>query len=244
MNPRSRIPRPTAARVSVYLRELEVRLERGDRTVRSREIGEALGLTDAQVRKDLRVLGLSGHPGVGYVIEEMLVRLRGLAGTDRGWRVALVGAGNIGKALMSYTRFEDEGFRIAAVFDSDPTKAGLRIGELEVQAMASLPQVIARDGIRLGIVATPLANAQQAADALVKAGIEGILNFAPRRLELPASIATTEVDLSMSLVNLALQIRLANGVPIDIDEDAVPITAFNGVHRHAEPDPRESMRTA
>jgi redox-sensing transcriptional repressor len=95
MSPRPRIPRPTAARVSVYLRELEVRLERGDRTVRSREIGESLGLTDAQVRKDLRALGLAGHPGVGYPIDETLNRLRGLAGTDRGWKVALVGAGNI-----------------------------------------------------------------------------------------------------------------------------------------------------
>ena len=244
MNPRSRIPRPTATRVSVYLRELEVRLERGDRTVRSREIGEALGLTDAQVRKDLRVLGLSGHPGVGYVIDEMLVRLRGLAGTDQGWRVALVGAGNIGKALMSYTRFEDEGFHIAAVFYSDPLKIGLRIGALEVQPMAALPLVIARDHLRLGIVATPLAEAQRAADALVAAGVEGILNFAPRRLELPASIATTEVDLSMSLVNLALQTRLAHGVPIDIDENAAPITALNGVRPHSEPDPRESMRSA
>lgn len=244
MSPRSRIPRPTAARISVYLRELEVRLERGDRTVRSREIGESLGLTDAQVRKDLRVLGLTGLPGVGYVIEEMLVRLRGLAGTDHGWRVALVGAGNIGKALMSYTRFEDEGFRIAAVFDSDPEKAGLHIGGLEVQPMSALPKAIEEGGIKLGIVATPLAFAQEAADALVAAGIEGILNFAPRRLELPASIATTEVDLSMSLVNLALQIRLAHGVPIIPTRDGVAAETLNGVHTRTDPDHLASVRSA
>ena len=244
MSPRSRIPRPTAARISVYLRELEVRLERGDRTVRSREIGESLGLTDAQVRKDIRVLGLSGLPGVGYVIEEMLVRLRGLAGTDHGWRVALVGAGNIGKALMSYTRFEDEGFRIAAVFDSDPEKAGLHIGGLEVQPMTALPKAIKEQGIKLGIVATPLAFAQEAADALVAAGIEGILNFAPRRLDLPASIATTEVDLSMSLVNLALQLRLAHGVPLAPGHDGVAIDSLDGATPHGDPDSHAAVRSA
>lgn len=242
MSLRPRIPRPTAARVSVYLRELEVRLERGDRTVRSREIGESLGLTDAQVRKDLRALGLAGHPGVGYPIDETLGRLRGLAGTDRGWKVALVGAGNIGKALMSYTRFEDEGFRIAAVFDADPSKAGLGIGELRVEPMSRLAATIAAEGIRLGIVATPLASAQQAADALVAAGIEGILNFAPRRLELPASIATTEVDLSMSLMNLALQVRLVDGVPVDPPTSALN-GSLNGLHRMNESASRESART-
>jgi redox-sensing transcriptional repressor len=239
MSPRPRIPRPTAARVSAYLRELEVRLERGDRTVRSREIGESLGLTDAQVRKDLRFLGLSGHPGVGYSIEDALVRLHSLAGTDRGWRVALVGAGNIGKALMSYTRFEDEGFRIAAVFDIDPAKAGLRIGSLEVLPMQRLAKTIAEKEIRIGIVATPIASAQQAADALVAAGIEGILNFAPRRLELPASIATTEVDLSMSLMNLALQVRVVDGVP----SDAAPHGSLNGVNHAPDRDRTESVRT-
>lgn len=242
MSPSSRIPRPTAARVSVYLRELEVRIERGDRTVRSRELGESLGLTDAQVRKDLRVLGLSGHPGVGYVIHEMLVRLRGLAGTDQGWLVALVGAGNIGKALLSYTRFEDEGFRIAAVFDNDPEKAGLRIGGLEVLPMERLPEAVAREGIRLGIVATPLAFAQEAADVLIAAGIEGILNFAPRRLDLPPSIATTEVDLSMSLVNLALQIRLAHGIPIVPNGHSIELV--DEIQPLPEPSARESVRNA
>ncbi|MFZ9691911.1 MAG: redox-sensing transcriptional repressor Rex [Phycisphaerales bacterium] len=241
MSPRPRIPRPTAARVSVYLRELEVRLERGDRTVRSREIGESLGLTDAQVRKDLRALGLAGHPGVGYPIDETLNRLRGLAGTDRGWKVALVGAGNIGKALMSYTRFEDEGFRIAAVFDADPAKTGLRIGGLRVEPMSRLAETIAAEGIRLGIVATPIASAQQAADALVAAGIEGLLNFAPRRLELPTSIATTEVDLSMSLMNLALQVRLVDGVPIDLPMGS-PKGSSNGLHRESESGSMESVQ--
>lgn len=243
MSPRPRIPRPTAARVSVYLRELEVRLERGDRTVRSREFGESLGLTDAQVRKDLRLLGLSGHPGVGYAIEDLLARLRDLAGTGEGWRVALVGAGNIGKALLSYARFEAEGFRIAAVFDADPAKVGQRLGELLVQPLSELASTIERRGIRLGIVATPLESAQQAAQALVAAGIEGILNFAPRRLDLPASIATTEVDLSMSLVNLALQIRLAHGIPASRAEDA-SAASLNGVHAKPPPPSAKTVPTA
>ncbi len=209
MPPRPAIPRPTAARVSLYLRELEVRLDRGQITVRSRELGDSLGFTDAQIRKDLRLLGLSGHPGVGYGIRDLLGRLRRLCGTDHECPVAIVGAGNIGRALLSYGRFETEGFRIAAVFDADEAKVGERLGRSTVRSMSELRDRVQRLGIRIGIVATPPESAQEAAERLVEAGVDGILNFAPRRLELPTGISVTEVDLSMSLVNLSLQIALS-----------------------------------
>ena len=210
MGTRPRIPRPTAARRSLYLRDLEVRLEQGEQTVRSRQLGEALGLTDAQVRKDLAHFGHLGHPGIGYPIPELLARLRRLAGTDSGWTAALVGVGNIGRALLSYQRFEAEGFRIVAAFDEDHAKVGGIIGGVRIHDFADLPVVVAREGIRLGLLAVPPRAAQGCADAMVAAGIRGILNFAPRRLSPSPSTIVHEVDLSMSLVHLALSVALAD----------------------------------
>lgn len=209
MTSNPRIPRPTAARVSIYLRELERRLEQGQATIRSRELGQSLGLTDTQVRKDLGHIGHLGFPGVGYRVDDLIARLRLLSGTDRGWRAAVVGVGNVGRALLSYDRFESEGFRIIAAFDSDPAKIGSRVGDHEVHPMTRVSDLIRDLGIRIAIVATPPDAAQDAADLLVDAGISGILNFAPRRLELPPSVFCTEVDLGMSLLQLALQIRIA-----------------------------------
>ena len=214
-----RIPRPTAARVSLYLRELERRLERGESTIRSRELGHCLGLTDTQVRKDLGHIGHLGFPGVGYRIEDLIARLRFLSGTDRGWRAAVVGVGNIGRALLSYDRFESEGFRIVAAFDSDPEKIGRHVGTHEILPMERLGELVRERGIRIAIVTTPPAAAQDAADALVEAGISGILNFAPCRLEVPPSVVSTEVDLGMSLLQLALQVRLVNGDLLESEED-------------------------
>lgn len=224
MAPNARIPRPTAARVSLYLRELERRREHGEATIRSRELGERLGLTDTQVRKDLGHIGHLGFPGVGYRIEDLIARLRFLSGTDRGWRSAVVGVGNVGRALLSYDRFEAEGFRIVAAFDSDPAKVGQRVGEHEIFPMDRLRELVHDRGIRIAILATPPAAAQQAADALVEAGISGILNFAPRRLEVPPPVVATEVDLGMSLLQLALQVRMANGDLQEVAEDDVKAT--------------------
>jgi len=219
-----RIPRPTAARVSLYLRELERRLEQGEATIRSRELGQSLGLTDTQVRKDLGHIGHLGFPGVGYRIEDLIARLRFLSGTDRGWRAAVVGVGNIGRALLSYDRFEAEGFRIVAAFDSDPAKFGTRVGAIEILSMERLGEIVRGRGIRIGIVTTPPTAAQDAADALVDAGVSGILNFAPRRLEVPHPVVATEVDLGMSLLQLALQIRLAQGDLLEVPEESARAT--------------------
>lgn len=220
MPSRPGIPRPTAARVSLYLRELERRLEQGQATIRSRELGHSLGLTDTQVRKDLGHIGHLGFPGVGYRIEDLIARLRFLSGTDRGWRTAVVGVGNVGRALLSYDRFETEGFRIVAAFDSDPRKVGTRVGDHEISSMDRLGEFVQDRGIRIAIVATPPDAAQDAADALVEAGISGILNFAPRRLEVPPPVVATEVDLGMSLLQLALQVRIATGDLLEIADES------------------------
>jgi redox-sensing transcriptional repressor len=202
----ARIPQPTATRITLYLRELEARLAAGHFTVRSRQLGASLGLTDAQVRKDFGHLGQFGQAGVGYRIDTLLARIRQLVGVDRGWAALLVGVGNIGRALLSYRRFEQEGFRIVAAFDAATRKVGSRVGEHEVRPLAVLPEVVAEHGVRLGIIATPADAAQEVADRLVAAGIEGILNFSPRRLEVDPSVAVSTVDLTVSLAGLALQV--------------------------------------
>jgi redox-sensing transcriptional repressor len=205
-NDRPAIPRPAARRLSLYLRELSSRLESGEQTVSSKSLGRSLGLTDAQVRKDLALFGQFGHPGRGYAIAELIESLRKIMGRDRAWRVCVVGAGNIGRALVSYDRFRREGFEIVAVFDGDGSLAGREVGGLSVRAMSELPQVVAAERINLGIVAVPREAAQQVADALVAAGVRGILNFAPRRIEVREGIGIVSVDFTVALEQLAFQV--------------------------------------
>lgn len=214
---RRNIPKPTARRLSLYLRELSSRLDAGEETVSSKALGRSLGLTDAQVRKDLALFGQFGHPGRGYAVNELVVSLRRIMGRDREWRACLVGAGNIGRALISYDRFRREGFRIAAVFDADPAAAGKEAGGgLKIRRMSELAAVVAEQGITIGVIAVPREAAQQVADALVAAGIKGILNFAPRRIEVREGIAIMSVDFTVALEQIAFQI--AFGADAEDDE--------------------------
>src|SRR5688572_328995 len=158
-----RIPRPTAKRLSLYLRELEAQQDRSQPTSSSKQLGAALGLTDAQVRKDLAIFGQFGHPGIGYKIPELIAQLRKILGTDRSWNAAIVGAGNIGRALMPYARFRRKGFEIVAVFDSDPAVIGSVIAGHKVRPMTDLPQLVRERNILIGIIAVPAAAAQQVA---------------------------------------------------------------------------------
>lgn len=202
-------PEPAVRRLSLYLRELEGLLTHGRDTVSSRQLGEALNLTDAQVRKDLAYFGQFGHPGIGYRVQELISRLRSILGTDRVWNVLLVGAGNLGNALLSYRGFARKGFQVVAVFDNDPSKIGGRIGlapGLEIQSLERLPAVVAEQDILVGVLAVPAEHAQAIADVLVAAGIKGILNFAPSSLIVPERVALATVDLAVHLEQLAFRI--------------------------------------
>ena len=203
---RSRIPKPTAQRMSLYLRELEQRAAEGRRTVSSRQLGSAAGTTDAQVRKDLGSVAHVGRPGVGYEIASLTEAIRSLIGVVQPWRAAIVGAGNIGRALAAYRRFHDHGFEIAAIFDQQPGVVGARISGLQVRGMRDLKDVIARERIRIGIIAVPPEAAQDVAQALVAAGVRGILNFAPRRLSVPEGVPTVDVDFRSALERLAFEV--------------------------------------
>jgi redox-sensing transcriptional repressor len=203
------IPAPAIRRLSLYLRQLEA-FHAGDRkTVSSRELGEALGLSDAQVRKDLAYFGQFGHPGIGYRVPELIQRVRRILGTDKKTHVLLVGCGNLGRALMSYRGFNKRGFEVVAVFDSDATKVGSRIGEthtMAIQHLSELRSVVQASNVQVGIICVPAAGAQAVADEMVAAGIRGILNFAPVTLRVDEGVGVASVDLAVHLEQLAFQV--------------------------------------
>lgn len=204
------IPLPAVRRLSLYLRELESLSRAGQSTISSRELGRGLGLTDAQVRKDLAYFGQFGHPGIGYRVEDVILRVKRILGTDRTWSVALVGLGNLGQALSAYRGFAQKGFRLAAVFDTDPGKIGRSLPALEglvVQGLEELPATVEARHIRLGIVSVPADAAQAVVDALVAAGVRGILNFAPIAISHPASVAVASVDLAVQLEQISFQVN-------------------------------------
>jgi redox-sensing transcriptional repressor len=209
MSSRSRVPRPAARRLSLYLRELKLRARDGSATISSRQLGEALGLTDAQVRKDLAHFGHFGQPGVGYRCVDLLERLRMIMGIDRAWPCVLVGAGNIGRALLSYRRFEEDGFEIKAVFDRSREIVGTSIAGHKVRPIDDLVRGVGALKADIGIVAVPADAAPAVAAMLIEARIRGILNFTPCRLDVPASICVRNVDFSVALEQLAFDVSLA-----------------------------------
>jgi len=218
------VPNPAVRRLSLYLRQLETFKRKDRRTVSSKQLGESLHLTDAQVRKDLAYFGQFGHPGIGYRVDELISQVRHILGTDKTWNVVLIGAGNLGRALMAYNGFDAKGFRLVAVFDSDPAKVGQNFGPFAPQAehgagtgnrifavrpLSDLKSVVDAQSIRLAILAVPADSAQEVADQCVEAGIRGLLNFAPVSLSLPADIAINAVDLAVQLEQLSFQVNFA-----------------------------------
>lgn len=203
-----KIPRPTARRLSLYLREVQLRLADGSARVSSRQLGEALGLADTQVRKDLRWCGPFGGSGVGYDAAALRDRLRAVMGLNRTWNAVLVGAGNIGRALLGYGRFEGEGFRIVGLFDKSRTLVGKRVAGTVVRPLVDLPKVVKEHDARIGIIAVPREAAQEVGRLLVDAGVSGILNFAPTRIE-AGRVPVTSVDFTVALEQLAFEITMA-----------------------------------
>lgn len=202
------MPKSTAHRISLYLRQVEAHSEAGHRTISSEQLAAALGLTATQVRKDLTHVGQLGRPGVGYSCDDLLSKLRQVLGTDQMRPVALVGCGNLGRALATYQGFERRGFRIVAAFDNDLKKVGRRYGDHIVQDIAKLFFVCQRDRIQFAILAVPAQAAQDVADHLVRAGVQGILNFAPATLNVKPEVVVSNVALSMELEQLGLAVRL------------------------------------
>jgi redox-sensing transcriptional repressor len=200
------VPKAVVSRLSLYLRELQHLVRDGKATTSSSGLGQRLGLSDAQVRKDLAFFGQFGYPGVGYRCEELIEAIRRILGTDRGWSVAMVGVGNLGRALLGYKGFSQQGFHIVAAFDVDPARVGSRVEGVPIYHLDRLAEVVRHHRIRIGLIAVPAASAQVVADALVSAGVEGILNFAPVTISLPDGVNLVGVDLAIELEQLAFAV--------------------------------------
>ena len=201
-----RIPAPAVRRLSLYLRQLEAFQAHERQTVSSKQLGAALGLSDAQVRKDLAYFGQFGHPGIGYRVPELILRVRRILGTDRISNVLLVGVGNLGHALLAFRGFTRRGFEVVAAVDKDPHKIGTALEgprPIRIHSPDEMPQVVRDHAIRLGILAVPAPVAQTVAYDMVLAGIRGILNFAPVTLEVSSDVAVSSVDLAVHLEQLS-----------------------------------------
>jgi redox-sensing transcriptional repressor len=202
VEPRGKISESTVRRLSSYLRLLQEADARRQETISSEELAERGGTTSAQVRKDLSFFGSFGKRGLGYSVPELLRQIEGILGLQRRWRVALVGAGKIGSALISYRNFQRRGFEIQAVFDSDRDKVGQPWGTQIILPDEDLERMLAEEGIEIVIVAVPGDAAQGVVDRVVRAGVRAILNFAPVRLRVPDGVALRNVDMVMEMEGL------------------------------------------
>ena len=202
-----RIPTATIERLSLYLRFLSQLEASGRYTTSSAELGAAVGLTGAQARRDLSYFGQFGRSGYGYDVTSLLARIKRILGTDRQWRVAVVGVGNLGRALLTYAGFKKQGFEIVALFDNDPRKVGRSYEGIKVSPMSQLGRKVRSLGIEIGIIAVPAGAAQEVANALVKAGLKGILNFAPATIHVPDDVVLRSVDLAIQLEQISYHIN-------------------------------------
>lgn len=190
----SEIPDIVISRLPVYLRALSRMLFAGQTVTSSQELGKRLGISSAQIRKDLSHFGEFGKQGTGYQIKYLVGQLRRILKVEQEWPVALVGAGDLGHAILHYGGFRDRGFRIALVFDSDPAKIGTVLNGFEIAPVARLGELIRAQHITLAMVAVPAEAAQAVTDELVKAGVQGLLNYAPLNLTVPDNVRVQYID--------------------------------------------------
>ncbi len=189
-----KIPDIIIGRLPIYLRALEHMAEKGMQTTSSQELGEYVGITAAQIRKDISQFGEFGKQGTGYRISFLSDKLREILKIDRKWDVAVVGAGDMGHALARYQGFVNRGFRIVMVFDNDQQKVGQQIGEFVVQNTSNLVEAIQEAGVQVAMLTVPASAAQTVTDMLVKAGVKAILNYAPISLNVPENVHIQHID--------------------------------------------------
>ncbi|MGZ9235828.1 MAG: redox-sensing transcriptional repressor Rex [Anaerolineales bacterium] len=190
----NKIPDIIIGRLPIYLRALQQLSEKGILTTSSQELGEIIGISAAQIRKDISQFGEFGKQGTGYSIPFLIERLRDILKVDRVWEVVIVGMGDIGHALARYNGFANRGFHISMVFDNDPAKIGQNVGEYEIFDTATLVDRIKQNKIKIAMLTVPAASAQEMTDQLVKAGIKAILNYAPTSLNVPRGVHVQYTD--------------------------------------------------
>ncbi len=194
MGARASIPDIVIGRLPIYLRALDRMIQEEKGYTSSHELGERLGISSAQIRKDLSHFGEFGKQGTGYNVQFLYEQIRHILKVDREWLMALVGVGDLGHAIADYRGFKARGFRIVALFDADPVKVGERIGDLTILPMEQLSAEIRHLGIRIAMIAVPAAEAQAVADRLIEAGVTALLNYAPITLAVPVGVRVQYID--------------------------------------------------
>lgn len=194
-----KIPEATVTRLSVYSRYLSEVDRKGVVTISSNEIAEGVGVSSAQVRKDLAYFGEFGTRGVGYNVKDLYRHLIKILGLNYEWPVIIVGAGNLGTALSMYGGFRQRGFKIVGIFDNDPAKIGYKLNGVEIYNMDRLKEIVEKEDAQIGVITVPAEFAQDVANQLVEANIKAILNFAPKVLNVPPHVELRNVDLSVNL---------------------------------------------
>ena len=197
------IPEATVARLPGYLRALTSLVRDGIASVSSEELATATGVSSTMLRKDLSHLGSYGVRGVGYDVERLASEITAALGLTQDWPVAIVGMGNLGRALAAYRGFAERGFEVIALLDGDPRVVGEEVAGRQVRPMADLARLVADEGLAIGVIATPSEGAQDACEHLVGAGVRSVLNFAPAVLTVPEGVVVRNVDLSTELQILA-----------------------------------------
>lgn len=202
------IPDIVIGRLPVYLRTLELMAHEGREVASSQELGERLGISSAQIRKDLSHFGEFGKQGTGYHIEFLRRQLEQILKVDCVWPVVLVGAGYLGHALASYNGFEHRGFRIVAVFDSDPDKIGSQIGpSIVIEPISAIGEALHRCACQIGMIAVPTGAAQQVANTLIEAGVRSILCYAPTTLNVPDYVRVEYIDPVIHLQHMTFYLQ-------------------------------------
>ena len=200
---KTEIPDIVIGRLPLYLRALQRMVQEGRQVTSSQELGELLGISAAQIRKDLSQFGEFGKQGTGYNIEFLIEQLRKILKLDRVWDMAVVGAGDVGHALARYQGFRDRGFQVSMIFDNDPRKIGTKLDDFEILDIANMVETIQSSGVKVAMVATPATYAQEVVDQLVEAGVQAILNYAPIRVNTPLKVRVQYIDPATHLQRMA-----------------------------------------
>lgn len=219
-NAARQIPSASLTRLTIYLRALNSFLAEGIERVSSDRLAEAAGVNSPILRKDLSYLGSYGTRGVGYDVQYLNRQISTALGLTHDWRVAILGAGNLGRALAGYSGFESRGFEIVSLFDADQLVVGAEVGWLRVSPVADLEQVLERTRANMAVLAVPAAVAQALCDRLVAAGITSILSFAPVVLQVPDGVQLRKVDMATELQILAYHAQRAQEPEITDDSRA------------------------
>ena len=201
------ISRATVYRLPLYFRTLRLIKTEGSDIVSSEELGNRIGVTPEQIRKDLASFGAFGKKGVGYHVAELLNNISLILGLDRKWNIAIIGVGHLGWALANYRNFASLGFQLTALFDQNPAIVGQVINGVDVLPAADMEATIASRNIQIGVIAVPAGEAQAVADRMVAAGVHGIWNFAPVRIKVPDNVQIVSEDLSVGLSTLSYHLR-------------------------------------